>query len=764
MFRDSSVATMRTASSKKVASTKSALVAAFKELKAGSRGRKTLSFSFNNEPLGGDIDALMNALPLVDGISFDVILEILGISSVACASSVDDANTFANILNSLLKRKKENEVQAELLKFLRNSGENALIDCSSSSRNAPFLMLSDSTKDCCTFSSRPDLASLALPLFLELKDSPSEVRSGMKYVELSSKEYEVIQQVIRRIQSQKKLNDLLKRIICFATCGCRAWMVVFSRSIQRDSQRDGPFLHDHINVCRISIEDIYPLILSLNQQAIQDPFIYVHPDMGTLAYAMRQLQIHPGYALVKMIKYEENGTRIFEIQPYVFSGSKHAVQIPMEKESIKRDQTNPKKNFCKKLVVKINQKNHGSHSRREITAISRVYSRLNSLVSASPVSLPLNPVDYVVGFVKDQVMHVCNHSYLKTRFKKCFPGKNWKFYGKSINLFYPEPSPPSRRSPRFRGHDELLDSFACGKEDKEEGEEGEIQKDASIHHIDDDEFPLEEGDSDNDEHYGFEDHGDDNDVEQPQGKEGISDAEEEGEGMLPAADDIISNYNRFVVDFRYSNWKTFSLRNHLACWFAYDSIMAESKDCLIMKHGRSLSCTEERVEAKRILRAHLTVLFDSFHIAHTDIRPENLLIFDGEHRLIDYDHSVTFDQSNQCFLVSSDFSHPGARYNNIQEVLLSKLQTIPETVLWTLECEIEMLFLALSPPSTSSTREISISLANSSSVQVQMGSLVIDTNKVGVSLSISGLFYANLGFSLVIGCSSFSSIDCGTCC
>ncbi len=90
----------------RVASTKSALVAAFKELKAGSRGRKTLSFSFNNEPLGGDIDALMNALPLVDGISFDVILEILGISSVACASSVDDANTFANILNSLKERER----------------------------------------------------------------------------------------------------------------------------------------------------------------------------------------------------------------------------------------------------------------------------------------------------------------------------------------------------------------------------------------------------------------------------------------------------------------------------------------------------------------------------------------------------------------------------------------------------------------------------------------------------------------------------------
>ena len=78
------------------------------------------------------------------------------------------------------------------------------------------------------------------------------------------------------------------------------------------------------------------------------------------------------------------------------------------------------------------------------------------------------------------------------------------------------------------------------------------------------------------------------------------------------------------------------------------------------------------------IRKQLHFLYYVCHVAHTDIRPANLIFIDGKLVLIDYDHAIHFPESSECVIKLEDIPQ-GDRRDLMLKVLPNLVGSWGET-------------------------------------------------------------------------------------
>lgn len=390
------------------------------EIRTGQLCFGTNSYEFKDEGFNAEVmgKIILNQLSGSTPATNEEIARVLKVEQIGRVGTncIDTESTELESLLAQLCNSDEMSIQAQLLSFIKRQTSLFLIDCSTS-RNCPFIELPElSSSKNYEFTAKPNMASLKHPFFLHMKNNPS-----MNNL-LSDNEVESLTQALERVFCQSLTNDCLTRIVSIATCGCRSFLIAFTRSFP-----DGR-IEESFTISEIGLSDIYPIIRQLNMEAATT---FVDPNMNILALLLRKLGISPSHVSIKLIYYRM-GAFIYEITPYKFGNDGNSIFLPNDPPLKQR------------FVVKINLK---QRIQKEIETIRRIDLVFKSKGSKDIIS----PVDYVFGVLNSGEFHYCHRKMVlfRERFSSSLVNNNWRNYGTADNSFYSLWTifGPPRRSP-----------------------------------------------------------------------------------------------------------------------------------------------------------------------------------------------------------------------------------------------------------------------------------------------------------------------------
>eukprot|EP01040_Poterioochromonas_malhamensis_P015896 gene15896-17892_t len=236
--------------------------------------------------------------------SYHEICGILNISDLLEESELAQIQVRSKDIFSKLLKSKESDVQSLLRAWAMERVDNFAIDCSSLPRRCPW---SKQHFDYISFTGKPDLASLTIPVFLEMKDLQD---TKDKNLSLYTKEYKSISQSLERMMSLQSLNETVSFIGSIATCGRIGWVMYLIRKKETGSKH---FLIDAIHITTLPVEDILPLFLTLSKRGFQDPSFFLNEDSLVISRLLLRLGVHPAFCQIKLL--ECRNCALYEITP-----------------------------------------------------------------------------------------------------------------------------------------------------------------------------------------------------------------------------------------------------------------------------------------------------------------------------------------------------------------------------------------------------------------------------------------------------------------
>eukprot|EP01040_Poterioochromonas_malhamensis_P006546 gene6546-7048_t len=483
---------------------------------------------------------------------------------------------------TMLAKQKEKVVQKHLFHYFRSCTKLGLLDTSLSSRNTPCIKQPDESSECFTFSGRPDATGLLFPFFLEIKDTPG------KRDKLSQNENLIIMQILDRLDCTMTLNETLTFCAGICTAGRKAWLLTLTRR-HEDTTTSRKMIQDRIEISQIKCEDIFPLIIQLNEDLERRGGFY-HRHMSTIATILVKMGIHPGYSRIKIVKYMNSA--IYEVIPYSFSNSK-TLQVPVDPAS-------------QSFLIKINR--NAENARKELHVLSDLQSKLG------PDECSSSPLGYVIALFDKTDLRFFDENYFLEVFSSSLVKSRWKQYGSPDRMFFLH---------------SILESPPL-KEQQSEKKEEEPEDDDSVDYTDK-EIDLSALELAIDE-------------EEGNGKASLT---EEHDPFL------MNPGNRFMPHLTYSSFQEYTYQNHVRCWFTFRTTGQESlHEAIVMKKGVDpflelgdvLSVHEE-------LCVSLKWIWERGY-SHSDIRPSNFIKIESSYFLIDFDHAIALEDSGNALISS----------------------------------------------------------------------------------------------------------------
>lgn len=107
---------------------------------------------------------------------------------------------------------------------------------------------------------------------------------------LIDKEYELLSQMIERVQTESAHNELLRRSICLGTSGRYGWLVVFEGDIKNrslvnhDLVQRSCFIEQSISIVKLEVSDIVHLWEQLVAQKRDDTSYYLNEGLYSPIY------------------------------------------------------------------------------------------------------------------------------------------------------------------------------------------------------------------------------------------------------------------------------------------------------------------------------------------------------------------------------------------------------------------------------------------------------------------------------------------------
>lgn len=211
----------------------------------------------------------------------------------------------------------------------------------------------DANKTTYKFSGKPDLSSIYAPMWLEMKCPektsrkdlpPFDPKTRVSYdatkdasalsmdMELENHDFDCIYQALERVDTMATLNDLLKVIVSFSTCGMNATLCCIITK-EYDSTNNDKVINQSLYVFPIHYNEIIPLWRSINYLAIYKPHCIFHvnetimisrclnnmlPKLSILDLAFCRVKLisNPSHALVyEIVLYDvnEGGVNVVDI-------------------------------------------------------------------------------------------------------------------------------------------------------------------------------------------------------------------------------------------------------------------------------------------------------------------------------------------------------------------------------------------------------------------------------------------------------------------
>jgi serine/threonine protein kinase len=490
------------------------------------------------------------------------------------------------------RENREKLVQKELFAVIRKEEDLCLclLDCSDSPRNCPFIKLKNGDSRSFHYQGKPDLASVLLPCFIEIKDKASEGFSGP----LTSKEYDCIQQVLERIEGISMLNETVKKIFGIATCGRRAWVLVFTRNYVTESKY---IIQDLLSIFPIEIKDILPLVYRLNSLVSNDPFFYLSDHMLVLAKLVQKLGFHPGFVRIQL--YKNANSSLYLVNPYEFTST--SLELP----DIKHIHIG--------FIIKINKSpGRGLHEATVLKELSEQKKFQKAL-------------KYLIGVMTSFTEFTFfDPNYLKRKYPLSFlikqKNRNYKSYGSSELLFYKEDQPTVNDSKDgiHERKDEEEDAILTGAEE-EDNIDNEIALEQEDRLADKAVVPWQ-------------------DLELPT-------TNQENKFMVHLS---YSSFKKYSLQNYFKCWWCygFSCGNE-----APKFTPREAYTAVVMKAGWTPPLPEytDVLDMCNVLEEDLQILWN-LGFAHTDLRSSNILYFPDleECRVIDFDHCMRLDKAGNC--------------------------------------------------------------------------------------------------------------------
>ncbi len=277
--------------------------------------------------------------------SYHEICGILNISDLLEESELVQIQVKSKDIFSKLLNSKESDVQSLLRAWAMKRVDNFAIDCSSIPRRCPW---SKQHFDYISFTGKPNLASLTIPLFIELKDLQD---TKCKNLSLYTKEYKSISQSLERMMSLQSLNETVSFIGSIATCGRIGWVIYLTRKKEIGSKH---FLIDTIHIATLPIEDILPLFLTLSKRGFQDPSFFLNEDSLVISRLLPRLGVHSAFCQIKLLEFRN--CALYEITP---CSDKRIIQ-----------------NNAQRFLIKVGR--DPIRAKHEVSIISKLHDHLSS--------------------------------------------------------------------------------------------------------------------------------------------------------------------------------------------------------------------------------------------------------------------------------------------------------------------------------------------------------------------------------------------------
>lgn len=214
--------------------------------------------------------------------------------------------------------KSEPTVQEELTKawFTPDYPRCFGLDAHSTNHNAPHYKLPHYKNNMkYPKSAKCDLVSTAGPIMLELKQSTAQG--------IDEQLYELFCQMIERVFVLAKLQEFVRKIVCFGSCGPRSWIFM----LIREYPSDGKILENYY-FGPFATNLIVPTWHLFNSKSREDAFFYCNPDALSLSKIVRCLGHHVGYSKVKALRISSTNS-IYQIYPAADKGG----DIPVNEEN-----------------------------------------------------------------------------------------------------------------------------------------------------------------------------------------------------------------------------------------------------------------------------------------------------------------------------------------------------------------------------------------------------------------------------------------------
>lgn len=281
------------------------------------------------------VDFFTSTLENLDpSVGIEELLRFLGCDLAFLEEFKEGCDPQTNLL-SQLSAKAESEIQAELRKAWCKSGDSycCAIDTSTSNHNAPFYSSPDSATDATSSSSgstssagphrnagKPDFASLALCMTLEMKGFSVEGSKKARGCTLPESAYETLYQATERVWMSNNQNELLRRVFSFATMGSLSWLICCERKYAPfgEGYPGASVLEETLRIIPIDTSMIIPVWRAVTKAALDDPIYFLHRDMFILRDILSEMKLNIAYCRVSILAVSD--ATVYAIFPHLISG------------------------------------------------------------------------------------------------------------------------------------------------------------------------------------------------------------------------------------------------------------------------------------------------------------------------------------------------------------------------------------------------------------------------------------------------------------
>jgi hypothetical protein len=244
--------------------------------------------------------------------SLSEIVDLLGLTMEELENPAD-SKEIVDLLRRLETEEEEKVVQNELAdKWMKGNYPNCFaMNTRALHCNFPVFRFALSPSESRPQMTKPAFVSTVAPMFLELKslqDNNQTRETDTEYEKI----FEALEQVVQRVHLMGMQNELLHRVLGFATVGCKSWIFILKRDHSKLNDRQGKLI-DSYHLYPIDSSQIVSIWHTFNRKAMNDPVkMFVHAKAFLLSELLATLGYHAGFCT---IQFQTTRPNIFVVTP-----------------------------------------------------------------------------------------------------------------------------------------------------------------------------------------------------------------------------------------------------------------------------------------------------------------------------------------------------------------------------------------------------------------------------------------------------------------